>query len=82
MVSGWHFSGSVLGLMLLNVFSCDMVNTTEHSLRNCVKSFRSRKVLLEDRSAFRTDCGKKEEWSYVNFIELKKQKVLHLRQTL
>lgn len=25
---------------------------------------------------------KKEEWSYVNFIEFKKEKVLHLRQGL
>lgn len=48
-----------------------MVNRTEHILRNCVKGFRSRKVVLEDTSAFKTDCDKKEKLSYVNFIEFK-----------
>lgn len=39
-------------------------------------------MVLEDRSAFKTDCDKKEERTYVNFIEFKKEKVLHLRQAL
>ncbi|RMC16261.1 hypothetical protein DUI87_08476 [Hirundo rustica rustica] len=68
--------------MLHNVFTCDMVNRTEHALRNHVEGFRSRKVVLEDRTAFKTDCEKKEEWSYVNFFEFKNEEVLHLRQTL
>lgn len=69
---------SVLGLMLLNIFTCDMVNRTDHTLRNCVKG--------QGRWSWRTGVPsrqtKKEEWSYVNFIEFKKEKVLHLRKAL
>lgn len=41
------------GLMLFIVFTCDLGNRTEHTLRNFIKGFKSRKVA--DSTAFKTD---------------------------